>query len=75
VISTRGITADPDRTNDLAMRIVEGETPAEHIDPADLLPDHRVLRRSIEGRIARIGSIHVDRIALLILDLYCVVLV
>src|SRR4051794_28145292 len=47
------------------VRIIEGESASEYVDPADLSPDHRIVRLPIFRRVATVSDLRIHRITVL----------
>ena len=65
VVSTRAVTADAYRSQECAVAVIQRQSAAEDIHPADFLPAQRVVVLSIMLGVAPVGSFGVNRIAVL----------
>ena len=65
VIGAGSIAADTHGTDDPLTRSVQSQTASENIYPANLVPDHRVLRGTDVRRVAAIGVFGIDWVAVL----------
>ncbi len=65
VVCAGGIAADAQPADDAPLRVVQCQSAPEHVDPSNLVPHHRIIRRPVIAGRSLVGHASIHRIAVL----------